>query len=86
MSLIQKAAKGIILIDGYVDIGTLNLLAKKQVNVGVEIHTFSDTRLTAADVATFNSQYPTLIINHTNAFHDRFLMILYNKKDSKRRI
>ena len=56
-SLIQKATKDIILIDGYVDIGTLNLLA------------------TAADVATFNSQYPTLTINHTNAFHDRFLIL-----------
>ena len=74
-NLIQKAAKDIILIDGYVDIGTLNLLAKKQVNVGVEIHTFSNTRLTTADVATFNSQYPTLTINHTNAFHDRFLIL-----------
>ena len=73
--LIQKAAKDIILIDGYIDIGTLNLLAKKQVNVGVEIHTFSNTRLTTADVATFNSQYPTLTINHTNAFHDRFLIL-----------
>ena len=30
--LIQKATKDIILIDGYVDIGTLNLLAKKQAN------------------------------------------------------
>ena len=73
--LIQKAAKDIILIDGYVNIGTLNLLAKKQANVSVEIHTFNNTRLTAADVATFNSQYPTLTINHTNAFHDRFLIL-----------
>ena len=74
-SLIQKATKDIILIDGYVDIGTLNLLAKKQANVSVEIHTFNNTRLTAADVATFNSQYPALTINHTNAFHDRFLIL-----------
>ena len=74
-SLIQKATKDIILIDGYVDIGTLNLLAKKQANVSVEIHTFNNTRLTAADVATFNSQYPTLTINHTKAFHDRFLIL-----------
>lgn len=73
--LIQKATKEIVLIDGYVDIGTLNLLTKKKVNVGVEIHTFSNTRLTAADVAIFNSQYPTLTINHTNAFHDRFLIL-----------
>ena len=74
-SLIQKATKDIILIDGYVDIGTLNLLAKKQANVSVEIHTFNNTRLTAADVATFNSQYPTLTVNHTNVFHDRFLIL-----------
>ena len=74
-SLIQKAKKDIILIDGYVDIGTLNLLAKKQTNVAVEIHTFSNTRLTAADIAKFNSQYPTLTVKHTNAFHDRFLIL-----------
>ena len=29
ISLVQKAAKKIVLIDGYVDIGTLNILAKK---------------------------------------------------------
>ena len=74
-SLIQKATKDIILIDGYVDIGTLNLLAKKQPGVAVEIHTFSNTRLTATDIATFNSQYPQLTVNHTNVFHDRFLIL-----------
>lgn len=74
-SLIQKAEKDIILIDGYVDIGTLNLLAKKQPGVTVEIHTFSNTRLTATDVATFNNQYPLLTVKHTNAFHDRFLIL-----------
>jgi len=74
-SLIQKATTDIILIDGYVDIGTLNLLAKKQTNVDVEIYTFSNTKLTAADIAKFNVQYPTLIVKHTNAFHDRFLIL-----------
>ena len=29
VSLIQKAEKEIVLIDGYVDIGTLNLLTKR---------------------------------------------------------
>ena len=74
-NLIQKAAKDIILIDGYVDIGTLNLLAKKQTGVAVEIHTFSNTKLTAADVVKFNSQYPMLTVKNTNAFHDRFLIL-----------
>ena len=30
---VQKAEKEIVLIDGYVDVGTLNLLAKKNENV-----------------------------------------------------
>ena len=74
-SLIQKATRDIILIDGYVDIGTLNLLAKKRDNVTVEIYTFKSTKLTAADIAKFNIQYPTLTVKHTNAFHDRFLIL-----------
>lgn len=74
-SLIQKASKDLILIDGYVDIGTLNLLAKKQANVAVEIYTHANTRLTEADVAKFNSQYPMLTVKHTDAFHDRFLIL-----------
>ena len=41
-SLIQKADKEITLIDGYVDIGTLNLLSKKKGNVEVTIYTESD--------------------------------------------
>ena len=57
------------------DIGTLNLLAKKKNGVGIEIHTFSNTKLTQADVSKFNSQYPTLTVKYTNAFHDRFLIL-----------
>ena len=78
-SLIQKATKDIILIDGYVDIGTLNLLAKKRTGVAVEIHTFGNTKLTATDVAKFKSQYSMLTVKHTNAFHDRFLILDHNE-------
>ncbi len=38
VSLIQKAEKEITLIDGYVDIGTLNLLSKKKSDVAVTIY------------------------------------------------
>ena len=44
-SLIQKAEKKIALIDGYVDVGTLNLLSKKNENVSVTIYTQKRTRL-----------------------------------------
>ena len=75
IELIQKAEQEIILIDGYVDVGTLNVLAKKQPGVAVTIYTFPKTKLTAQDVAAFNTQYPKLEVKHTNIFHDRFLIL-----------
>ena len=75
VSLIQKAEQEITLIDGYVDIGTLNLLSKKNENVTVTIYTQNRTRLTKADAENFNAQYPTLEVKYTSAFHDRFLIL-----------
>ena len=75
IELIKKAEQEIILIDGYVDVSTLNLLAKKQTGVAVTIYTFKKTKLTVQDVATFNSQYPQLDVKYTNVFHDRFLIL-----------
>ena len=75
IELIQKAEQEIILIDGYVDVSTLNVLAKKKSGVAVTIYTFPKTKLTAQDVAAFNAQYPQLDVKYTNIFHDRFLIL-----------
>lgn len=75
VSLIQKAEREIVLIDGYVDVNTLNLLAKKQPNVRVKCYTYASARLTNQDVAQFNAQYPTLEVTRTQVFHDRFLIL-----------
>ena len=75
VSLIQKSEKEITLIDGYVDVGTLNLLSKKKSDVAVTIYTQKQTKLTKADVKNFNAQYPTLKIKYTKVFHDRFLIL-----------
>lgn len=75
ISLIQKAQKEIILIDGYVNIGTLNLLAKKNTGVDVKIYTYVNSKLTSTDIANFNAQYPVLSVKRTQVFHDRFLVI-----------
>lgn len=72
ISLVQKATKKIVLIDGYVDTGTLNILAKKNAGVNVTIYTFSNTRLSQGDITTFSAQYPNLTVKHMTAFHDRF--------------
>ena len=74
-SIIQKAKKEIILIDGYVDVDTLNILAKKNTGVDVKIYTYASAQLTNRDAANFNAQYPTLIVKKTQVFHDRFIIL-----------
>lgn len=75
VSLVEKAEKSIVLIDNYVDVATLNIFAKKKDGVDVTIYTVRRTRLASQDIANFNSQYPTLTVNYTEVFHDRFLII-----------
>ena len=75
IELIQKADQEIILVDGYVDVSTLNVLAKKKSGASVTIYTFKKTKLTAQDVTAFNAQYPQLDVKYTNIFHDRFLIL-----------
>ena len=74
-SIIQKAQKEIILIDSYVDIDTLNILAKKNAGVDVKIYTYASAQLTNRDAANFNAQYPTLTVKKTQVFHDRFIIL-----------
>lgn len=75
ISIIQQAKKEIVLIDGYVDVDTLNILAKKNANVNVMIYTYANARLTNTDVANFNAQYPALSVTRTQVFHDRFIIL-----------
>ena len=71
-NLVQRANTSIILIDGYVNGDTLDLLSKKKDNVAVTIYTNANTRLTTTEISAFNAQYPMLDIKSTNVFHDRF--------------
>ena len=75
VKLVSSAEKSIVLIDNYVDVATLNILAKKKRNVNVCIYTMRQTKLTVADVKNFNRQYPKLEVKYTGAFHDRFLIV-----------
>lgn len=73
--LVSKAEKSIILIDNYVDVGTLNILAKKNKDVEVKVYTLKRTKLSQEDINNFNHQYKSLLVGYTNMFHDRFLII-----------
>jgi len=73
-TLINKANSKIILIDNYIDIGTLDILSHKKSNVDVEIITVHNY-LTNNAIKKFISQYGNLAIKINTNFHDRFLII-----------
>lgn len=75
ISIIAKANKNIILIDGYVDNYTLDMFSKKKMNVAIKIYTNKKTPITEQDVKKFNSQYGGLEIYYTARFHDRFMLL-----------
>ena len=68
IGLIQKAETEIVLVDGYVDVGTLNILSKKKENVAVTVYTLQRTKLSQTDVDNFNAQYPKLDVKYTKVF------------------
>lgn len=75
VSLVQKAEKEIILIDNYASVGTLDVLSKKKDNVDVQLFTSNKAKITQSDIEKFNAQHPTLTLNYTETFHDRFLIL-----------
>lgn len=73
---ILSAKKSILLIDSWVDVVTLELLAKKANGVTVEIVTSRrGNNISASDAAKFNTQHDGLTITVSKNFHDRFLVI-----------
>ena len=75
VDLVSRAEKRLILIENYVDVETLNILAKKKTNVNAVIYTSKKTKLSKVDIENFNKQYPTIKVKYTEAFHDRFLIL-----------
>ena len=76
--LVRKAQKSIILVDGYCDDVTLDILSQKRGGVSVTIATHEKSlrdSLTPTAVEKFNKQNPTLTVKATGAFHDRFMII-----------
>ena len=73
---ILSAKKSIFLIDSWVDVVTLELLAKKAKGVTVEIVTSRlGNKISASDIAKFNAQHGGLAVRTSKNFHDRFLII-----------
>ena len=67
-SIIQKAQKEIILIDGYVDVDTLNILAKKNDGVDVKIYTYANAQLVhRVDGRSHRSRFGIAVVGVANS-------------------
>ena len=83
LKLIGSAKKSLILIDNWATAETLDLFAKKRKGVKVTIITSEHydkkhvphRKISDADIATFNAQYPRLAVRYNETFHDRFLIV-----------
>ena len=73
--LVGRAARSILLVDGYCDDVTLDILSAKRCGVKVTIATVEKTPISETAIAKFNKQNPTLEVKHTGKFHDRFLVV-----------
>ena len=73
--LVRRAAKSIVLVDGYCDDVTLDILVNKRGGADVTIATVAKTAITPTAVVKFNKQNPTLTVKTAGAFHDRFLIL-----------
>ena len=73
--LVGRATKSILLVDGYCDDVTLDILSAKRCGVKVTVATVEKTPISETAIAKFNKQNPTLEVVHTGKFHDRFLVI-----------
>jgi len=83
LSLVSRAKRSLILIDNWANTEVLDLFKKKREGVRLTIFTSEHydkkhvphRKISPADVATFNAQYPKLAVRYNETFHDRFLII-----------
>jgi hypothetical protein len=73
--LIKTAKKKIVLLDNYVDETILLLLSKRHAKVSAEIYTRKISKQLQLDLIQHNAQYDPIIVQTSNVFHDRFLII-----------
>ena len=82
LKLVASAKRSLILIDNWVTAETLDIFSKKRKGAKVTIFTSEHRKngvphrkISDADIATFNAQYPKLDVLYSETFHDRFLIV-----------
>ena len=75
VEIIKRANEKILIIDNYIDDSVLKMLSKKKMGVRVTILSSNKGKINEVDIQKFNEEYPRLIVEKTNKFHDRFIVI-----------
>jgi len=77
VDILNEAKEELIIVDGYADKYTLDLI--KNINVKVILIVKTKTLLKEIDVDKYNSQYNNLKIVYDDTFHDRYFIIDKNE-------
>ena len=71
--IFKEAKNNLVIIDGYADTTTLDVI--KRLSVIVTIITKPNNLLTVQDINRYNQQYNNLIVKYDNSFHDRYFIL-----------
>lgn len=71
--IFKEVKTKLVIIDGYADITTLDII--KRLSVIVTIITKPNNLLTVQDIEKYNKQYNNLTVKYDNTFHDRYFIL-----------
>ena len=71
--IFKEAKNKLVIIDGYADTTTLDII--KRLSVIVTIITKPNNLLTVQDINRYNQQYNNLIVKYDKTFHDRYFIL-----------
>lgn len=77
IDIFKEASKELIIIDGYTDKTTLDMI--KEIKCKVVLITSKKAKLNKLDIEKYNSTYDNLIIIYDDTYHDRYFIIDENK-------
>ena len=73
--LIAQAKSELLIIDPYADVTLLDILSEKAPGVTVRLVCKNRGKPTRSEIEKFNRQYKGLTVEHSDDFHDRYILI-----------
>ena len=74
-ALLRSAEKRIIIVDGYLDDGSLEFFVNVNRNIDITLITHKTNRFTQQTIKRFKDEFINTTIIENKSFHDRFLII-----------